>query len=78
MPQYFFHVYDDIIAQDEEGNNLPNEAAARLQALKGARELAAEQVKRGYLVRSHWIDVADENGDVLMTITFGNAVEVKD
>jgi hypothetical protein len=78
LPQYFFHVYDDIIAHDEEGNQLPNEAAARLQALKGARELAAEQVKHGYLVRSHWIDVADEKGDILMKVTFGDAVEVRD
>ena len=78
MPRYFFHVYDDIIAHDEEGSQLPNEAAARLQALKGARELAAEQVKRGYLVRSHWIDVADEEGEIMMRVTFGDAVDVKD
>ena len=78
MPRYFFHVYDDIIAHDEEGSQLPNEAAARLQALKGARELAAEQFKRGYLVRSHWIDVADEEGEIMMRVTFGDAVDVKD
>ncbi len=78
MPRYFFHVYDDVIAQDEEGAELPNLAAARLNALRGARELIADQVRRGYRVRSHWIDVVDEQGEKVLTITFGDAVDIKD
>ena len=78
MPRYFFHVYDDVIAEDEEGAELPNLAAARLNALRGARELIADQVRRGYMVRSHWIDVADEQGEKVLTITFGDAVDIKD
>lgn len=77
MPRYFFHVYDDVIAHDQEGVELPNEAAARLQALVGARDLMAEQVKHGYLVRSHWIDVVDAQGEALFTLTFGEAVDIK-
>jgi hypothetical protein len=57
---------------------LPNVAAARLNALKGARDIIAEQVKRGYFVRSHWIDVVDEQGDPVMTLTFRDAVDVKE
>ena len=78
MPRYFFNVYDDIIAGDDEGLELPNEAAARLKALAGARDLIAEQVRHGYFVRSHWIDVANEDGEVLFTIRFGEAVDVRD
>ena len=44
MPSYFFHLYDDVIAHDEEGVELPNVAAARLKALIGARDVIAEQV----------------------------------
>ena len=77
MPRYFFNVYDDIIAHDDEGLELPNEDAARLQALIGARDLIAEQVKRGYIVRAHWIDVVDEQGVVLFSQTFGEAVDIK-
>ena len=77
MPRYFVNVYDDIVAQDEEGMELPNEAAARLQALVGARELIAEQVKHGYLVRAHWIDIVDDQGTVLFSQTFGEAVDIK-
>ncbi len=68
MPRYFFHLYDDVIALDEEGVALPNAAAARLNALIGARDVIAEQVKRGYLVLSHWIDVVDEQGELVMTV----------
>jgi hypothetical protein len=78
VPRYFFHVYDDIIAHDEEGIELPNVAAARLNALIGARDLIAAQVKRGYFVLSHWIDVVDEHGEPVMTVTFRDAVDVKE
>ncbi len=78
MPRYFFHVYDDIIAHDEEGTELPNVAAARLKALIGARDIIAAQVKRGYFVLSHWIDAVDEHGEPVMTVTFRDAVDVKE
>ena len=78
MPRYFFNVYDDIIAEDEEGSELPNLAAARLTALKGARDLISEQVRRGYFVLSHWIDVVDEQGEKVLTVTFREAVDIKE
>ncbi len=78
MPRYFFHVYDDVIAHDEEGVELPNAAAARLNALVGARDIIAEQVRRGYFVLSHWISVVDEHGEPVMTVTFRDAVDVKE
>ena len=77
MPRYFFHVYDDVVAHDDEGLELPNEAAARLKALIGARELMAEQVKHGYLVQAPWIDIVDEQGGVLFSQTFGEALDIK-
>jgi hypothetical protein len=78
VPRYFFHVYDDVIAQDEEGAELPNLAAARLKAFIGARSLIAEQVQRGYFVLSHWIDVVDEQGEKVLTVTFRDAVDIKE
>jgi hypothetical protein len=78
VPRYFFNVYDDIIAHDDEGAELPNVAAARLKALVGARALMSEQVSRGYLVLSHWIDVVDEQGDAVLTLTFAEAVDIKE
>ena len=77
MPRYFFNVYDDVIALDEEGKELPNEEVARLHALIGARDIMASQVKHGYMVLSHWIDVADNQGKVLFSVTFEQAVDIK-
>ena len=78
MPRYFFHVYDDVIAHDDEGVELPNPAAARLEALRGARSLIAEQVSRGYFVLSHWIDVVDARGEAVLTVAFRDAVDIKE
>ena len=78
MPRYFFDVYDDIIADDEEGIELPNLEAARLQALKGARDLAMEQVRHGYIVLSHWIDVLDDQGEKVLRVSFRDAVDIRE
>jgi hypothetical protein len=78
VPRYFFHVYDDIIAHDDEGAELPNVAAARLRALAGARDMIAEQVRHGYFVLSHWIDVVDEEGSAVLTLAFRDAVDIKE
>jgi len=78
VPRYFFNVYDDVIAEDEEGVELPNLAAANLQALRGARDLISEQVKHGYMVLSHWIEVIDEHGEKVLTVTFRDAVDIKE
>ena len=78
MPRFFFNVYDDVIATDEDGLTLPNLDAARLQAIVEARALMADQVTRGYLVRSHWIDVLDEGGSIVLHLPFGDAIDIKD
>jgi hypothetical protein len=78
VPRYFFHVYDDVVAHDEEGIELPNIAAARLNALVGARSLISEQVKHGYLEQSHWVDVVDEQGEAVLTVTFREAVDIRE
>ena len=76
MPRYFFHVYDDVITHDEEGLELPNAAAARLKAIRGARDIISEQVRHGHFVLSHWIDVVDEQGENVLTVAFRDAVRI--
>ena len=78
MPRFFFNVYDDVVAIGDEGIILPNLDAARLQALVEARSLMADQVTRGYIIRSHWIDVLDEAGVVVLHLPFGDAIEIRD
>lgn len=77
MQRFYFHVYDDLVARDEEGILLPSVQAAKLQALAGARELMQEQLKHGYIALSHWIDVTDEGGALVLHLLFKDAVELK-
>jgi hypothetical protein len=78
VARYYFNVYDDVVAIDPEGLELPNAHAARLNALHGARELIAEQVRHGYITLSHWIDVVDEKGEAVLTLPFRDAVTVRE
>lgn len=77
MPRFFFHLRDDLDVIDEEGTELPDLAAARRQAVKEARSLACEQVLHGRLNLAHYIDIEDDGGAVLATVTFGEVVEIE-
>jgi hypothetical protein len=77
VPRFFFHVYDDIVAEDDEGLLLPDIASAELEAVRGARSLACDQVSDGRLELSHRIDVHDEGGKRLLTVRFAEAIDIR-
>ena len=74
--RYFFHLHSDVETQDEEGVDLPNEAAARDRAEDEARMMAAASVQQGYLRLSHNIQVTDETGEPVLKVTFGDVVKL--
>lgn len=74
--RYFFHLYNDIDTQDEEGIELADETAARKHAEGEARTMAAESVRKGHLDLSHFIEVATDSGPPLFKVTFGEVVTV--
>ncbi len=76
MPHYFFHLFDDAATFDEEGAELANVEAARVAGIQQARHMAADEVLHGRLHLSHWIEIADQHGDILHTIPFGRAFEI--
>lgn len=77
MPRYFFHLYNDEIVLDEEGQELAGADDARRVAVDNAREMAAASVQHGELNLEHRIDAADEVGNVIWTVRFGDIVKVK-
>jgi hypothetical protein len=77
MPRYYFHLYNDVISMDDEGLDLPDLAAARANGIKEAREMMLETVAEGRINFSHRIDIADESGAVVDSVTFGEAVAVE-
>jgi hypothetical protein len=77
MPRYFFHLYNDQTVMDEEGVELPDIEAALANGIKEAREIMLDTVLQGRINFSHWIDIADESGAVVRTVSFGEAVAVE-
>ena len=77
MPRFFFHIYDDTIALDDDGMDLPDVETARQQALLGARSLICEEVAKGHLNLSYRIEVEDENGRPVLTLPFASAVRIE-
>jgi hypothetical protein len=41
VPRFFFHVFDDAVSRDDEGLDLRDVEAARLEALAGIRGMKA-------------------------------------
>lgn len=77
MPHFYFHLFNDMTSIDEEGVDLPNVAAATERAVAHAREMAAESVREGHLVLDHRIEVANEAGQTIETVYFGDVVRVE-
>jgi len=77
MPRYFFHVFNDVVAIDEEGIELPDLDAAREQALDSARELVCESIHKGHLNLDHRIEVEDDAGNKLLILSYRDAFTVR-
>jgi hypothetical protein len=76
VPRFFFHLYDDMIAFDEEGKEFPTLEAARQEAIRTARHLACAEVLEGHLGLNHRIEVADGNDAPVATVTFKDVVKL--
>ena len=76
MPRFFFHLYDGQEILDEEGLELSDAAAARLCARKQALVSASLEVLDGHLTLGHRIEVRDESGDSVFSVTFGDLVRI--
>ena len=78
MPRYFFNVHNSIgLVEDEEGRDFADLDAARAAALKGAREIIAEDVADGVADLRGRLDVIDAAGVVVLVIKFIEAVELR-
>ncbi|MEA1015189.1 hypothetical protein SH591_06975 [Sphingomonas sp. LY54] len=73
MPRFYFHIHNHIVAEDDEGTELADAAAARDFAVNGARDLVCESVHEGRLNLDHYIRVTDADGQDVLTVTFREA-----
>ena len=77
MARFFFHIFDDIVIRDDEGIELPDAEAARAAAVAGGRAMMCDQLVKGRLSLHHRVEVEDEDGAAILTLPFGDAVEIE-
>ena len=76
MPRYFLHLRDGVDELlDPEGLDIAREAVAGV-ALSQARDCMAGDVKDGRLDLSLRIDVHDESGEPVHSLSFADALQI--
>ena len=71
MPRYFLRLrVDSRLIQDPDGSMLPNLDEAHLEAVQGARDILAEQHRRGATLDGNQIEIHDEAGALIDTVHF--------
>ena len=78
MPRFFFNLRDGESIDDPDGVFLPDTRTARLEAIRNARDIMAEEVRRGHLSLASRIEVTDENGEPILAVPFREVVEIED
>ncbi len=77
MPRFHLHICNgDGFTEDEEGTELEDLNAARSAAVEGLRGIMADELKSGHLNMASFIEIEDENGRLLMTVPFADAVNI--
>ena len=71
MGRYFFNVKgsDGALSQDREGQELPDLEAACAEAVSSNREMLGERLLHGGPLGPRQIEITDESGKVLATVT---------
>ncbi|WP_046348069.1 DUF6894 family protein [Sphingomonas changbaiensis] len=78
MPRYFFHIVDGRTVRDEEGQECPGLDEARAEAVASARSIMREALWSGRLPLNECIEIADEKGQILLTVPFREAVTIEE
>ena len=77
MTHYYFHLCDGThVLLDPEGRWLPNMEAVIALALLEARSLIGAEAIGGKIQMGQRIDVHDENGTLVHSLQFEDAVQV--
>lgn len=78
MARYYFNVINgDGVANDEEGDELPDLDAARDHAIVGIRSILSEELRlRGLIDLKGRIEVAGMEGTVSLVVPYREAVKV--
>ena len=77
MTRFFFDLHNEVDVIDEEGREFADQDAAKVYALREAREMIQVSVEEhGRIDLRHRLEVRDESGAVAFTTLFDDAVVV--
>ena len=77
MPRFFLHICNgNGFTEDQEGQDLPDLAAAREAAIKGLRDILAGEMRDGEMNLGSFIEIEDEGHRLLMTVPTDAAINV--
>jgi len=69
MPRFYFHLADGHLVRDEDGTELPDIEAARVNGVKLLGHVVADNC-RNFLAEGDWtMTVTDEADKVLLTVS---------
>jgi hypothetical protein len=76
MRRYFFHIrHNGETVMDEEGDEFESVDEARTSAIHSVRELVASSFKKGHRIADKYMDVHDDMGDLVASISFHGVIE---
>lgn len=78
MPLYFFHLKDGTdTLLDDEGAEFDSIETAQAAALKEARSIIGYDAMKGLIDLAQRIDIFDSGGQLVGSVEFGDAVDVR-
>lgn len=76
MKRYYYNIRDDgSTVLDEEGEEHASLEEARQSAVDAIKELAAARIRTNEMIGNTVLDVCDETGAVLMSISLRQVIE---
>lgn len=76
MTRYFFHICSRTERiEDREGADFDTVQAALAEARLAARELLAEDVRKGQVDETRFCEIADERGQLVARVPFSEALK---
>jgi hypothetical protein len=77
VPVFYFHVCNGSgFVEDEQGTDVADVSAAREHAINGLRDLMAQEMRVGQLNVASFVEIEDQNHQLVMTVPFIEAVNV--
>lgn len=77
MPRFYLHICNGSgFTEDKDGQDFPDAQAAYREAIRGLRDITASELKRGEINLGSFIEIENEERELIRTVDFSDAVRV--